>query len=54
LTDKPLLGVVAFGIAITIKAQAIFIAPLLAILFFKRRIAWQYFLMVPLIYILLD
>ena len=54
LTDKPLLGVIAFGIAITIKAQAIFIAPLLAVLFFKRRIAWQYFLMVPLIYILLD
>jgi Gpi18-like mannosyltransferase len=54
LTNKPLLGVIAFGIAITIKAQAIFIAPLLAILFFKRRIAWQYFLMVPLIYILLD
>jgi Gpi18-like mannosyltransferase len=54
LTYKPLPGVIAFGIAITIKAQAIFIAPLLAILFFKKRIAWQYFLMVPLIYILLD
>jgi Gpi18-like mannosyltransferase len=54
LTDKPLLGVVAFGVAITVKAQAVFIAPLLAILFFKKRIAWRYFLMVPLIYILLD
>ena len=54
LTDKPLLGVIAFGIAITIKAQAIFIAPLLAILFFRKRIAWQYFLIVPLLYILLD
>jgi Gpi18-like mannosyltransferase len=53
LTDKPLLGVIAFGVAITIKAQAIFIAPLLAILFFKKRIAWQYFLLVPFIYILL-
>jgi len=53
LTDRPLLGVFAFGIAFAFKAQAIFIAPLLAILFFKKRIAWQYFLIVPLIYILL-
>ena len=54
LTDKPLWGVIAFGAAITIKAQAIFVAPLLAILFFKKRIEWQYFLLVPLIYVLLD
>jgi len=54
LTDRPFWGVCAFGVAITVKAQAVFIAPLLAILFFKKRIAWQYFLMVPLIYILLD
>jgi len=54
LTDRPLLALSAFGAAITIKAQAIFIAPLLAVLFFKKRIAWQYFLAVPLIYILLD
>jgi Gpi18-like mannosyltransferase len=53
LTDRPLLGIVAFGIGFAFKAQAIFIVPLLAILFFKRRIAWQYFLIVPLIYILL-
>ncbi|MGA7192466.1 MAG: hypothetical protein WBW94_02470 [Anaerolineales bacterium] len=52
LTDKPLLGVIAFGVAITLKAQAVFIAPLLAILFFKKRIAWQYFLLAPFIYIL--
>ena len=54
LTDTPLLGVAAFGIAITIKAQAVFIAPLLAILFFKKRIPWRYFLIVPLVYLLLD
>ncbi len=54
LNNKSLLGVIAFGIAFTIKAQAIFIAPLLAILFFKKRIAWHYFLMVPLVYLLLD
>ena len=54
LTDRPFWGVCAFGIAITVKAQAVFIAPLLAILFFKKRIVWQYFLMVPVLYILLD
>ena len=54
LTDRPLPGVAAFGVAITIKAQAVFLAPLLAVLFFKRRIAWQHFLVVPLVYILLD
>ena len=53
LTDRPLLGVLAFGIAFTFKAQAIFILPLLIILCFKRRIAWQYFLLLPLVYILL-
>jgi Gpi18-like mannosyltransferase len=53
LTDRPLLGVLAFGIAFSFKAQAIFIAPLLTILFFKKHIAWQYFLLVPLAYIVL-
>ena len=53
LGDKPLLGILAFGVAFTFKAQAVFIVPLLAILFFKRRIAWQYFLLVPFMYILL-
>jgi Gpi18-like mannosyltransferase len=52
LIYKPLLGVSAFGIAFAIKAQAIFIFPLLIILFFKKRIAWPYFLLVPLIYAL--
>jgi Gpi18-like mannosyltransferase len=53
LTDKPLLGILAFGVAFTFKAQAVFIVPMLAILFFKRRIAWQYFLLIPFTYILL-
>ena len=53
LTDKPWSGILAFGIAFTFKAQAVFIVPLLAILLFKRRIAWQYLLSMPLIYILL-
>ena len=53
LTDRPLLGVLAFGIAFTFKAQAIFISPVLIILYFKKRIAWQHFLLVPLAYILL-
>ena len=54
LTDRPLLAVAAFGVAITVKAQAVFFAPLLAVLFFKRRIAWHQFLAVPIVYLLLN
>ena len=53
LTEKPLWAMSAFGAAFAFKAQAIFILPLLAILFFERRIAWQSILLVPLIYIIL-
>jgi Gpi18-like mannosyltransferase len=54
LIDKPLLGTSAFGAAVAVKAQAVFLTPLLAILFFKKRIAWKYFLMLPVIYILFN
>jgi len=54
LTDRPFWGMTAFGVAVTIKAQAVFIAPLLAMLFLRKRIAWQHFFMVPLVYIILD
>jgi Gpi18-like mannosyltransferase len=54
LTDRPRLGMCAFGIALAFKAQAIFLFPLLMVLFFKKQIAWQYFLLIPVIYILLS
>lgn len=45
-------AIVAFSISFTLKAQAIFIVPLLAIFFFKKRIPWQTFLLVPLTYLI--
>ncbi len=49
VTDRPLLSVFAFGVAFAFKAQAIFIFPLLAVFFLRRKIAWPYFLAIPLI-----
>ena len=52
VTDRPLLSVSAFGVAFAFKAQAFFIFPLLAVFFLRRKIAWPYFLAIPLIYVL--
>ena len=50
MSDQPLLGVCFFGAAFTVKAQAFFIFPVLILLALKKRIAWYYFLVIPLIY----
>ena len=50
LKDHPTAGVIAFAVSFAIKAQAVFLAPLLAVLFFKRRIAWYTFFWIPIIY----
>jgi Gpi18-like mannosyltransferase len=52
LKEKPLQAMLAFGIAFAFKAQAIFLLPFLGIMFLKGRIRWQYFLLIPAIYIL--
>jgi Gpi18-like mannosyltransferase len=41
-----------WGVALAVKLQAIFLAPLLLALFLRKNISWKYFLMVPLILIL--
>lgn len=51
LIDKPALVMIAFGLAISIKAQAAFLGPLLLIWGLKKRISWQQFLLIPLTYI---
>lgn len=53
LKDRPTAAMIAFAISFSIKAQAVFILPFLAILFFKKRITWQSFLLVPPIYIIM-
>jgi Gpi18-like mannosyltransferase len=53
MNDRPLWGMIFFGIAFAFKAQAIFLAPFLFILFFQGRIRWQHFLAIPGMYLLL-
>jgi len=53
LKNRSLEAVIAFAIALSIKAQAVFVLPFLAILFFRKRIPWQYFLLIPPVYILM-
>ena len=44
------LAFLSFGIAFAFKLQAIFLAPLLVILWFKRDVTWKYFLAIPAVY----
>jgi len=42
----------AFGLSVAVKAQGIFFGPLLGLLFFKKRIRWYEFFLVPLAYLM--
>jgi Gpi18-like mannosyltransferase len=53
LTKRPFWAMVAFGIAFSYKAQAIFLLPFLGILFLRKQIRWYYFLIVPAVYLIL-
>jgi Gpi18-like mannosyltransferase len=50
--EHPNLAIIAFALSISIKAQGIFLAPLLVILLLRRRVRWYAFLLVPLVYVL--
>ena len=52
LTNKPARVMIAFGLAISIKAQAAFLGPALLIWVLKKRITWKQFLLIPLTYII--
>lgn len=52
LKDKGWLACLVFGIAISIKLQAVALAPFLLILFLKKKISFQSLLLIPGIYIL--
>lgn len=52
LTDKPNRAVLAFGISLILKLQAVFFAPLLLLLFCKRIIKARSFLLIPAVYLL--
>ena len=53
MRDKPLHAAVSFGLAFSIKLQAMFFAPLLVGYFlYKRRASWPCLFAIPVIYIL--
>jgi Gpi18-like mannosyltransferase len=53
LRNRLILAMIGFAIAFSIKAQAIFILPFLVILSFKKRIPWQSFFLIPVVYFIM-
>ena len=49
--DRPGLGVIAFGAAFAVKAQAVFIGPLIFGLVLRRRIHWAWLAVIPVVYL---
>jgi len=52
LKEKSWLACLWFGIAISFKFQALFLAPFLLVMLFKRKIQWRALLIVPAVYLL--
>jgi Gpi18-like mannosyltransferase len=52
LKDRSGFAMIAFGAAISFKAQAAFLAPFLLVLCIRKRIAWYEFGLIPLTYFL--
>ncbi|MFN7850627.1 hypothetical protein [Anabaena sp. AL09] len=48
---KQIPALISFGVALSFKLQAMFLAPLLLILLIKKRIFWFYLPIIPLVYI---
>ena len=51
--QKQVLALISFGIALSFKFQAMFLAPLLLIMLLKKRIYWYYLPLIPLVYLVL-
>ena len=47
LRRKDWLSMLLFGAAMALKAQAVFLLPIVVVLFLRRRIPWRYALLVP-------
>lgn len=50
--DRPRAGVVSFSVGFSVKAQAIFLAPLIFALVLKRTIHWLWLAAIPIVYLL--
>jgi len=51
LREKPFWAMLAYGIAFSFKAQAIFLLPFLGLMFLKRKLRWFQFLLFPAVYL---
>jgi len=51
MVEKSFPAILAFGLAFSIKAQAVFFLPFLAVLAIRKRIPWLYFGIIPLVYL---
>jgi Gpi18-like mannosyltransferase len=49
---RPFWACIFFGLAISFKLQAIFLAPILLVLLIKRRVPFRYFLLIPAVFLL--
>lgn len=52
LKDKPFAACIFFGIALSIKIQSIFIAPVFLLLLLHTRVKFKHLLLIPLVYLL--
>lgn len=52
LTKREIAAFTAFGLAVSFKLQAIFLAPLLLILLLKKEVSWRSFLIIPAVYMI--
>ena len=51
LTKRKNYGFFAFGLALAFKLQAIFLMPLLLVLFVRKEASWKSFFLIPLVYL---
>lgn len=49
---KQIPALISFGIAISFKLQAMFLAPLLLVMFSKKRVNWYFLPLIPLVYLI--
>jgi Gpi18-like mannosyltransferase len=52
LVKKNWLALISFGLAFVFKLQAIFLLPLLIILWLRHELSWKHFLAIPVVYFL--
>ena len=50
LIEKSFASMLAYGLAFSFKAQAVFLLPFLVIMAFRKRIPWLYFGLIPIVY----